>query len=382
MAASPPITFTHYFGDLRDGRCESRTTYRLIDIIFMAVCATIAGAEDWPQVVTFAHERKEWLKKFCRLPPSGETPCRHTFERIFKRLNPARFSRCFGRWAAALTALGFNHVAIDGKALRGSARKSADERCLHLVSAWATENHLSLGQVAVDEKSNEITAIPLLLEMLELRGALVTVDAMGCQKGIARQVVEAEADYVLPVKGNQKGLYDDIERTFYYALGMDLDKDIFRWDRHTEEEKGHGRVERRDVLILSNLGLIRSRAEWAKLSIIGRCERRREVGGEVTTEVSYFIGSRATLGAQGYAKALRGHWGVENNCHWQLDVTFGEDACRVADRNAAENLSAVRRHALALLKRHPRKASIANKQFAASLSPSFLEEVLQTGEPT
>lgn len=380
--ASPPVAFTYYFANLRDGRCESRCTYRLIDILFIAVCATIAGAEDWPQVATFAHERKQWLSKFCRLPPSGDTPSHDTFERIFKRLNPVRFSRCFGRWAAALAARGFKHVAIDGKAARGSARTSADERCLHLVSAWATDNHLSLGQVAVDEKSNEITAVPRLLAMLELQGALVTIDAMGCQKAIARQIVEAKADYVLPVKKNQKGLYDDIERTFYYALGMDLDKDLFRWDRYTTEEKGHGRKERRDVLILSNLGLIRSKDAWAKLAIIGRCERRREVDGKVTTEVSYFIGSRATLGAQGYAAALRGHWGIENQCHWQLDVTFGEDACRVADRNAAENLSTVRRHALALLKRHPRKASIANKQFAASLSTLFLEEVLQTGETT
>jgi predicted transposase YbfD/YdcC len=381
MTASAPLAFTHYFGNLRDGRRPSRCDYRLIDVLFIAVCATIAGAEDWPRVAAFAELRRDWLQKFCRLPASGATPSHDTFERIFKRLDPDRFARCFGRWAAALAGLGLRHVAIDGKAARGSARRSAGERCLHLVSAWATDNHLSLGQVAVDEKSNEITALPRLLALLELKGALVTVDAMGCQKDVARRVVAAGGDYVLPVKGNQKGLLEDIERTFAYGLGMGLPADIFRADRHVEEAAGHGRRERRDVLVLSNLGLLRGRADWAGLSVIGRCERTREVAGVVTTEVSYFIGSRAGLGARGYADALRGHWGIENECHWHLDVTFGEDACRVADRAAAANLSAIRRHALALLKRHPKKASIANKRYRATIDTAFLEEVLQLGEP-
>src|SRR5262249_2619702 len=229
------LSFSQHFYNLRDPRRQASTTYRLLDLVFITVCASIAGADDWPAVATFAQERRGWLDKFCRLPP-GEAPCADTFERLFKRLNPRAFARCFANWAAALAAgLSLKQVAIDGKALRGSARPGEGLAALHLVSAWATENHLSLAQVAVDRKSNEITAAPALLELLEQSGALVTLDAMHCQKETARQVVEAGADYILGVKANQGRLDEDIPAAFNAAAGDDVEGGPHR-SAHTADE--------------------------------------------------------------------------------------------------------------------------------------------------
>jgi predicted transposase YbfD/YdcC len=370
------LSFFQHFYNLRDPRRQASTTYRLLDLVFITVCATIAGADDWPAVATFAEERRDWLDKFCRLPP-GEAPCADTFERLFKRLNPRAFARCFANWAAALAeGLSLKQVAIDGKALRGSAQPGKGLAALHLVSAWATENHLSLAQVAVDKKSNEITAVPALLGLLELSGALVTLDAMHCQKGTARQIVEAGADYILVVKANQGRLYEDIAAAFKAAAEKDFEG--VRHDYHQTEERGHGRRERREYITLHELGLIRDRDRWAKLAVVGLCIHQREVGGQRSIEEHYFIGSR-DMSAAGYGAGLRGHWGIENNLHWQLDVAFGEDANRVGDRNAAQNLAVVRRLAVSLIKRHKGKKSIAKKRYAATLNTKVLEEILEVG---
>jgi predicted transposase YbfD/YdcC len=370
--ATTPLTFSHYFASLKDPRCVSRTPYRLLDLVFIAVAATIAGADDFHQIETFARQRRAWLDKFCQLPKDGNL-CHDTFERLFKRLDPIRFARCFGRWTQALAGLGLKHIAIDGKALRGSAR-DAGLRALHLVSAWATENHLSLGQVAVDKKSNEITAIPELLELLDLKGALVTIDAMGCQKAIAKQIVDQGGDYILPVKRNQRGLWEDIQFSFDVAAALDFQN--LAYDFYETEEKGHGRIERRTYLVLHELGLIEDRVKWEGLTTIGLCIHERQEGDKIEIEDHYFIGSRK-MGAKAYGQALRGHWGIENNLHWQLDVTFGEDANRVANRNSAANLAVIRRLAVGLLKGHKSKKSMANKRYAAALNEKVLEEILQ-----
>jgi len=244
---------------------------------------------------------------------------------------------------------------------------------LHLVSAWASEVSLSLGCVACCEKSNEITAIPQLLRLLELRGALVTIDAMGTQKAIAAQVVEQGGDYVLPVKGNQDGLGRDIHRLFSRALERNWEG--VRYDHCLVEEEGHGRKESREYMVLYDLDGMVEKDKWANLTAVGLCLREREVGGKRSYEEHYFIGSR-DMPAAGYARALRGHWGIENGCHWVLDVTFREDHSQLADRKAAMNLGLIRRLALSLVKRHEGKGSVARKRYAAALDTDLLEEIL------
>lgn len=242
-----------------------------------------------------------------------------------------------------------------------------------MVSAWATAANLTLGQVAVDKKSNEIKAIPKLLELLDLHGALVTIDAMGCQKEIAKHIVDRGGDYLLTVKANQKKLLADIQATVEKALEGKFRPGVMR--QITTREEGHGRQEERTYVVIENVEGVRDRKSWAKLTTVGMCYRERTVAGETTTEVSYFIGSRH-MAARKHAQALRGHWGIENNLHWQLDVSFGKDSSRIQERHAAENFGVLRKNALSLLKRNAAKKSIARKRKAAALDTAFLEEIL------
>ena len=319
----------------------------------------------------FGRERRDWLGRFLEL--TNGIPSHDTFERVFDRIDARAFHKCFQSWVAALAdKLSIKHIAIDGKTLRGSGSDKLG--ALHLVSAWATEHHLSLGQVATAEKSNEITAIPDLLSLLDLQGAIVTIDAMGCQKAIASKILDGGGHYVLTAKDNQPNLVEDIYAALEKAMAKNFEG--FRYDEHSTHDKGHGREEDRHYTILIDPEGIRNIDEWAGLKVVGMCVRERRVGkAEPSTEVSFFIGSKE-MSAKAYGKVLRNHWGIENNLHWQLDVNFGEDDNRVTKRNGAENLSMLRRLALMMLKRHPSKASIAVKQFNATLSPTFLEEVM------
>ena len=366
----PDLSIPQYFASLKDPRRAHRRLHLLQDLIVIALCAVIAGAQDWQQIETFGRKRRDWLRRFLALP--NGIPSHDTFERVFNRLNPQAFQACFREWVQAITAaLRIKHVAIDGKTLRGSG--SAKLGPLHLVSAWATAQHLSLGQVAVGAKSNEITAIPALLDLLDLNGALVTIDAMGCQKAIARKVVDQGGHYALTVKDNQEHLLEDIQAVLAQAFdtafaGLDH-------DQYETRGRGHGREEYRCYTVLHTTEGIRQADAWAGLTTIGMCLSERRVQGETTTEVRYFIGSKRAS-ARYYGRGLRHHWGIENNLHWQLDVTFGEDRSRVQKRNAAENLALLRRLTLSLLKAHPCKDSIAKKRFAAALDTDFLEEIL------
>jgi predicted transposase YbfD/YdcC len=365
------VSIPKYFTKLKDPRRRHRRLHPLQDIIVIALCAVIAGAQDWQEIETFGRKRRAWLQRFLALP--NGIPSHDTFERVFDRLNPQAFQACFREWVRAVSAaLRIRHVAIDGKTLRGSG--SAQLGPLHLVSAWATAQHLSLGQVAVDSKSNEITAIPALLELLDLQGALVTIDAMGCQKAIAQKIVDQGGDYVLTVKENQPHLLEDIQLRLEQAFDSDfagLEHDT--WEKR---ERGHGREELRCYTVLHTTDGIRHAEDWAGLTTIGMCYSERTVRGKTTTEVRYFIGSKKA-GARYYGRGLRHHWGIENNLHWQLDVNFGEDRSRVTKRNAAENLALLRRLTLTLLQAHPAKLSIAKKRFAAALDTDFLEEILR-----
>jgi predicted transposase YbfD/YdcC len=368
--AATPLVFTHHFLRLRDPRRRHRTIYRLLDLLFIAVCAVLCGANDWQAIATFAQARLPWLQR--HLPHLQQAPSHDTFERLFARLDPCVFARCFGSWMQTIgRVLGIDHIALDGKCLRGSGGSGLGP--LYLVSAWATQHSLSLGQVAVDSKSNEITALPRLLELLDLHGALVTIDAMGCQKKIAAQIVTQGGDYVLAVKDNQETLADDIRESF--AAAIDTDYEGLEWDEHSTEEKEHGRHEKRTYTVIHNPAGLSTAKQWQGLTTIGMCYSERTVNGTTGQEVRFFIGSRR-MGAAEYGTVLRDHWRIENNLHWQLDVTFQEDASRVQEATA-ENFAVLRRLALTLLQRYPKKMSMANKRFTAALDTGVLETILR-----
>lgn len=375
----PALAIKKHFAKLKDPRLNRRRRHQLMDIIAIAICGVICGCDDWQQIEVFGKNRRDWLNQFLQLP--NGIPSHDTFERVFDRLDPAAFQRCFRDWTQAIgDVLSLKHIAIDGKTLRSSGRGPL--KALHLVSAWSQENHLTLGQVAVDQKSNEITAIPELLELLCVKGALVTIDAMGCQKDIAAKIVAGGGDYVLAVKDNQPTLLADIQESFIKA--HDADFKGLDFDEFETHDTGHGRRETRTYTIIKNPQTLTQKDLWADLTVIGMCVSKRIVGNpendpqnvKESEEVRYFIGSRDTSAAT-YGGALRGHWGIENNLHWQLDVSFREDENRVAKRHGAENLALVRRLSLGLLKRHPKKLSIACKRLNAALDTGFLEEVLR-----
>jgi predicted transposase YbfD/YdcC len=373
MAGSSPATIKRYFGKLRDPRVRRRRRHRLLDIVVMAICAVVADCDTWEDIGVFVKKRERWFRRFLALP--NGVPSHDTFARVFGRLDPAAFGACFQRWVQAVSeAVGLTHIAIDGKTLRRSFDRSANLGPLHLVSAWATKQHLTLGQVAVDGQSNEITAIPKLLELLDLHGALVTIDAMGCQKEIAAAIVAGGGDYLLTVKGNQERLLEDIQTTVERALDGKMPAD--QVDQHTTTERGHGRIETRSYVVVRRLSAIRDRAAWSKLTTVGMCCSDRTVDGRTSTEVRYFISSRR-LSAQRCGQALRNHWRVENCLHWQLDMAFDEDASRIQQRTAAENFAWLRRIALSLLKQHPANLSVRSKRKAAALDPAFLADIIR-----
>jgi predicted transposase YbfD/YdcC len=359
-----------HFRGLKDPRVVGRSRHLLSDIIVLAICGVIGNCDDWPDIAQFARQREAWFKRFLKLPHG--IPSHDTFERVFAALDPRAFECCCLAWLReAADLVGAGHIAIDGKTLRGSAGATLGP--LHLVSAWATAAQVTLGQVAVDGKSNEITAIPKLLELLDLEGALVTIDAIGCQKAIAKKILAGGGDYVLVVKANQERLLRDIQQAVAQAFQGELPPGTTA--TRTTVEQGHGRLEKRTCVIVQHLAGIADRKLWPGLTTVGMCYRERTVHEETSTEVWYFIGSRR-MGARRYAEALRRHWGIENNLHWQLDVSFHEDASRVENRHGAANFALFRKLALCLLKQHPRKDSIARKRKAAALDTAFLGEVL------
>jgi len=364
------ISIKKHFACLKDPRVRRRTRHRLIDIVAIALCGVIANCDTWAEIVDFATTHADWLKGFLRL--ANGIPSQDTFERVFAKLNPATFSSCCVSWLRSVSALlGVGHIAIDGKTLRGSGSDTLGP--LHLVSAWATKAKLTLGEVGVEGKSNEIKAIPELLKLLDLKGTLVTIDAIGCQKAIAKQIIDQGGDYLLAVKDNQEHLLDDVQTT----VGKALDGELARHQvaTITTTDESHGRKEKRTYLAIRNVHDIRDRSLWVALTTVCLCWRESTVAEQTTEEVRYFIAS-GRMGARKLAEATRDHWGIENNKHWQLDVSFGEDASKIQERNRARNFATMRRLALDVLKRHPAKKSIRAKRKLAAQSPGFLAEIL------
>lgn len=360
------------FAELTDPR-RRKVTYPLINVVVIAVCAVICGADDFVAIAEFGEKKRHWFAQFLDL--SSGIPSHDRFNAILAAIKPAEFEKCLLSWITSLHEITDGQViAIDGKTLRHSFDTASSKAAIHMVSAWATANHISLGQVVVDEKSNEITAIPKLLEMLELSGALVTIDAMGCQVEIARKIVAGGADYVLTAKDNQPTLRRGIEQFFEDHLEDDFARTQVR--RYHTKEKGHGREEVRDYYICPVPDDLPDRSRWEKLSAIGIVLSDTWRDGENHLEIRYYILSRYLSGKR-FAEAVRNHWGIENNLHWQLDVTFREDECRIRKGHADANFSIVRRAALSLLKNESTlKVGIKNKRLVAAWDESYLEKVL------
>ena len=353
----------------------------LVDVVVLAVLAVIAGADGPVGIAQWAELNHDWLKRHLKLPHG--IPSHDTFGRVLECLKPAAFQQCFSAWLASLLESGEDdavrpQVAIDGKSLRRSHDRGRGLGALHLVSAWATEGGITLGQLATEEKSNEITAIPQLLEQINIQGAVVTIDAAGCQKKIANKIVEGGGDYVLALKGNQETLNAAVDE----FVGEHAEDDfarvkVSRWE---EEESGHGRKEQRAYYQMNVPENLAGRAAWKNLKTIGVALRIAEVNGKEQREVRYFISS-LKRNVKAFARAVRNHWRIENTLHWSLDMTFREDESRIRGRQVAENIAWLRRIALTLLKQHPGKQSLVMKRRMAGWSRQFLMQVL-TGKTT
>ena len=379
MPELPPTTISEHFATLTDPRRDHRKEHRLLDIVTIALCAVICGADDWVAVETFGRAKAGWLRTFLALP--GGIPSHDTFGRVFARLDPDEFRRCFLSWVRAVVgAPGVQGVAVDGKTLRRSHDRGAGKEALHLVSAWATTSGLVIAQVAVESKSNEITAIPTLLRLLALEGATVTIDAMGCQTAIAAQIVEQRADYVLALKDNQPALHERVRLAFAdadAAVGTTLP--LAGLAPHTTTDKNHGRIEHRRCLAIGDpeyLAYVDPEHAWPKLRSVVRIESTRRIGATVTTEARHYLSSLPAEAAT-LARVIRSHWGVENRLHWVLDVAFREDASRVRTGHAPENLAIIRHFALNLLRQEPsRRTGLATKRLRAALDDTYLRTVL------
>jgi predicted transposase YbfD/YdcC len=372
---SPLTRLSDHFGSLPDPREAGLIEHKLLAIITIAICAVICGADSWVEIEEFGKARFDWLQGFLELP--NGIPSHDTFGRVFVRLSAVAFQRCFARWIQAVfTVTQGQVIAIDGKTLRRSYDRSSDKAAIHMVSAWASANRLVLGQVKTDDKSNEITAIPELLKLLDVKDCIVTSDAMGCQRAIAAQIIAQEGDYVLALKGNQGGLYDDV-RTFFDAAQARQFNGIPH-GYHQTVEGGHGRVEVRRYWTVDQIEWLADRPKWKDLKLIGMVESERHIGDTVTVERRYYIAS-LTNDAVRFGHAVRNHWSIENPLHWSLDVTFKEDACRVRQGEAAENFAVLRHIALSLLRQEKTaKVGLKTKRFKAALEIGYLHKVLNT----
>lgn len=371
-----------HFSRLPDPRGDRGRRHKLVDVVVIAVLAVLCGAEHWTEMEEFGHAKEKWLRTFLGLP--NGIPSHDTFGEVFAALSPDAFEACFRSWTLAVAGQIAGVLAIDGKTIRRSFDAATGKTAVHMVSAWAADNGVVFGQVAVDDKTNEITAIPALLRLLNIKGLIVTIDAMGCQKEIAGQIVRQGGDYLLRVKDNQPTLRADIKGLFEWAESRG-----FSGLRHAHSEettKGHGRVETRRASVLWDLRQIAGADQWPGLLCVVKVRSERTVlapagGRKTSVEDRFYISSIKTRRAEELGRAARAHWGVENGLHWRLDVTFGEDSARVRTRHAAQNLSRVRRLTLNILKLAPmtRSKSIKSKRFVAGLDHEYLLRVLHAG---
>ncbi len=378
------LTLGEHFASLEDPRVERTKLHPLLSIVTIALCAVICGAETWDDIAEFGRSKVDWLGSFLELP--NGIPSHDTFNRVFQALDPKQFESCFLRWTKAISGVLKGIIALDGKTLRGSRGQTSDKAgkgAIHMVSAWASQNRLVLGQVKVDAKSNEITAIPELLRALAIEGCLVTIDAMGTQRAIAKQIIDQGGDYVLALKENQATLYQEVVEMFSQAKANTIDELVIEDERTIE--KGHGRIDVRRCRVIPDIDVLSWLQEgseghnWPGLKAIGMVEAQRRIGDRRSSETRYYLLS-AALSAQAFGDAVRSHWGIENRVHWVLDVGFHEDQSRIRAGHAAENFAVLRHLALNLLQHQTepknRRLSVKGRRLKAGWDNTYLLQIL------
>lgn len=376
MKLRPKTTIEEHFSSIKDPRLDRTKLHQLIDIITITICAVISGAESWSDIELFGHCKYDWFKSFLELP--NGIPSHDTFNRVFARLDPEQLEKCFSDWVKSIyNLLSGEQIAIDGKTLRHSYNRNSEQKAIVMVSAWAKNSGLVLAQRKVCKKSNEITAVPELLKVLELSGAIVTLDAMGCQKEIVNQIISQQADYLITLKKNQGNLYKRVDELFKEVISA---KQLgCHYSSYSLNESGHGRTENRRYQVLNNISkIIDLEDKWSNLNSIVRVEYLRQLkNGKSKLESRYFITSLSEE-AERLADYIRGHWTIENQLHWVLDVEFGEDDSRIRKDNAPENLAVIRHIALNILKQDKSiKGSIKGKRKCAGWNDSYLLKLLK-----
>ncbi len=368
------MTLTEAFADLSDPRTGPARRHDLAEVILMALCAVLCGADTWVDVAEWAEDNEAWLKRYLVLEHG--TPSHDTFGRVFRLLDAKVFETCFRAWISSLAGVVAGVVAIDGKTACGS--RDGHNTALHTISAYATASGLCLGQEHTRGKGNEIPAIKALLDTLALKGCIVTIDAIGCQTEIAQKILDRGGDYLLAVKDNQKDLADALRE--FFAEGKTWGFGSLPVSHYQRIEKDHGRIETRQAMWVSDLSWLdqKLREHWPKLAGIGMIQRQREINGAVSTERAYYIGSQGITSAESFAKAARDHWGIENSLHWVLDITFREDDCRVRKDHAPLNFAALRKFALALLRQDTQypKRSLRSRRKTAERLPDYRASLL------
>ncbi|HEY9895752.1 MAG TPA: ISAs1 family transposase [Candidatus Sericytochromatia bacterium] len=373
MSMSVDASLLTHFSSLEDPRRAATIEHQLIDIVAIAICAVVCGAESWTDLEEYGKAKQAWLETFLSLP--NGIPSHDTFARVLARLEPQQMQECFLSWIRAVSQLTLGEVvAIDGKELRHSYDQATGKRAIAMVSAWASTNRLVLGQRKVDEKSNEITAIPQLLQVLALSGCTVTIDAMGCQKEIANAIVDRGADYVLALKANQPNLYEDVQWLFEQAVATNFQG--VAHDFQQTIDKGHGRIEIRRCWTLKELDYLVQKPHWRGLASLAMVQSERRCKGKVEQQTRYYISS-LTTGAKSILQAVRSHWGIETSLHWVLDVAFDEDDCRIRKDYAPQNFSLLRQIALNLLSQEKTtKVGVKAKRKKAGWDDTYLIKVL------
>ena len=377
MDVNAPPELLRAFASLKDPRVNRTKRHSLGDILAIAICGIICGADGWTQVAKFGRCKLEWFQTFLDLP--NGIPSHDTFGRLFAALDPRAFEACFMKWIADLAiATAGRLIAIDGKTIRRSLDTANGQAAIHMVNAWCLANHMVLGQLATDAKSNEITAIPELLKLLDLSDAVVTIDAAGCQKKIAGQIVDQGGHYLLQLKGNQGGLHDETVMLFDQCLTDDCRGIAYRTARTIN--KGHGRIEERRIWATSEVGWFAEKGKWKNLRSLIRVQAKRTVGGETSSEYRYYISDLPADHPSKLLAYIRGHWGVENNLHWSLDINFREDERRIRQGHAAENFARLSRIALNLLQAEKTNdGGIKTKRLCCGWDHDYLLKILTGG---